>query len=102
MKAVQPIIQAYSEGHAAQLLTGRSLYDLALDDEGKIRPVYEILRRTLLAHYGMVFVSYSLANGLDFDAARINDERDRRQIETVLKAHRLHDIPQDQNEVVRV
>ncbi|MBS1790507.1 MAG: ATP-binding protein [Acidobacteria bacterium] len=102
MKAVQPIIQAYNEGHAAQLLTGRSLYDLAVDGEGKIRPLHEILRRTLLAQHGMLFVSYSLANGLDFDASQINDERDRRQIETILKANRLHDIPQDQNEVVRV
>ena len=40
--------------------------------------------------------------GLDWDASRIDDERDRRTIEQALRAHHLLDVPQDANEVVRV
>jgi hypothetical protein len=100
--AVQEILQAYDEGHPALLVMGRSLYDLVLDEEGKMRPLLEVLRRILRARYGMVFITYSMAGGLDWDASRITDERDRRLIETALQAHNLHDIPSDENEVVRV
>lgn len=101
MSAVESILQAYRDGHSALLLSGRSLYDLVVAD-GKIRPLREVLRRALRTHFGMVFISYSLAAGLDFDSNGIEDTRDRQMIETVLKAHQLNDIPQDQNEVVRV
>ncbi|HSK73474.1 MAG TPA: hypothetical protein VK892_17380, partial [Pyrinomonadaceae bacterium] len=65
-------------------------------------PLMAALRRSLRDDYGMVFITYSLAQGLDWDESRIPDERDRRTVENALKANHLHAIPQDQNEVVRV
>lgn len=102
IKAVQQILCKYDEGHPALLLTGRSLYDLVLDTDGKIRPLIEALRRQALARYGMVFVTFSMSGGLDWDASRIQDERDRRLVEAALGAHHLLEIPQNQNEVIRV
>jgi hypothetical protein len=100
--AIEMLLQAYDEGHPALLATGRSLYDLVLDAKGKLRPLAESLRRATLERYGMIFVAYSMASGLNWDSARIEDERDRRTIEAALGAHHLLDVPQDQNEIVRV
>jgi len=102
MKAIQQTLRAYEEGHPALLVTGRSLYDLVLSSDRKIRPLLEALRCSVRAQYGMVLITYSMANGLDHDASRIDDERDRRTIENALRAHHLLEIPRDQNEVVRV
>jgi hypothetical protein len=102
MSAIEEIFRAYDEGYSAVLATGRSLYDLVLDTEGKLRPLLEVLRRDSRTRYGMVLVTYSMAGGLDWDASRIDDDHDRRIIENALRTHRLLDIPQDQNELVRV
>ncbi|HSK73473.1 MAG TPA: hypothetical protein VK892_17375 [Pyrinomonadaceae bacterium] len=32
---IQPVLDAYSEGHSALLVSGRSFYDLIIDGEGK-------------------------------------------------------------------
>lgn len=101
-KAVERILEAYERGYPAILVTGRSLYDLVVDEEGKLRPLIEVLRRACRSRYGMVFITYSMAGGLDWDSSRIRDERDRRLIGQALQAHHLLDIPPDQNEVVRV
>ncbi|AFZ11534.1 AAA ATPase central domain protein [Crinalium epipsammum PCC 9333] len=101
-KAIEAIVTPYEEGFPAILVTGRSLYDFDLHTDGKVRPLIEILRQVLRARYGMLLVTYSLATGLDYDASRINDQRDRTTIETTLQSHQLLNIPQDQNEVVRV
>ncbi|MBN1827753.1 MAG: AAA family ATPase, partial [Deltaproteobacteria bacterium] len=101
MQPIHQIFKAYEEGYRAIRLTGRSLYDLVVD-EGRLRPLIEALRCSCMASYGMHLVGYSLAGGLDWDAASISDENDRRKVEKILKSHRLLEIPQDQNEVVRV
>jgi len=98
---VQDISRAFEAGHPALLVTGRSLYDF-VGVEGKLRPLCEAIARSFRATYGMQLIRYSLAAGLDWDASRVDDERDRRTIEQALRANRLLDIPQDQNEVVRV
>lgn len=98
---IAAIFAAFDEGQAALLVTGRSLHDLVVD-EGRIRPAVETLRRECRRRHGMHLVSYSMASGLDWDASRIDDERDRRTIEQALRAHHLLDVPQDANEVVRV
>lgn len=97
MHAIEDILRAYEEGRPALLLTGRSLYDLVVDAEGKLRPLVETLRRTCAARYGMAFVSCSLAGALDWDSTRVPDERDRRTIEKALRAHHLLDTPEKQN-----
>jgi hypothetical protein len=101
MHPIKEIFRAYDDGYRAIRLSGRSLYDLVVDDE-KLRPLIEALRRACLATYGMHLVSYSMAGGLDWDASRIENENNRRTIEKSLRSHQLLDIPQDQNEVVRV
>jgi AAA+ superfamily predicted ATPase len=99
---MEEILRAYEQGHSALLVTGRSLYDLAVDRDNKLRPLVELLRRESRSRYGMVLVTYSMAGGLDWDESRVDDERDRRTVQSALRAHRLLDIPQDHNELVRV
>jgi DNA polymerase III delta prime subunit len=50
----------------------------------------------------MHLIRYSMADGLDWDAARIDDDRDRRTVEQALRTHNLLEIATQQNEVVRV
>lgn len=103
MDAITTMLRPYEEGQPAVFVSGRSLYDLVVDQQdGKVRPLIESLRRVCRDKFGMAFISYSLAGGLDWGAERIKDERDRRALEQALRAHHLLDIPQDQNEVVRV
>lgn len=102
MHPLTPIYQAYDEGRAALRLSGRPRYDLIPDEDGAVRPLIESLRRGLRRRYGMALITYSLAEGLDWDEPRIADERDRRTLATALRTHRLVDIAQDQNETVRV
>ncbi len=96
------IFRAYEEGHSALFVTGRSLYDLVVDKEGKLRPIVEMLRREGRSRYGMLLITYSMAGGLDWDQSRVDDEQDRRTVQNALRTHNLWDIPQDQNELVRV
>jgi AAA+ superfamily predicted ATPase len=102
MNPADDVFRAYDEGRAALFVSGRSLYDFVVDAEGKIRPVIEVIRREARGRYGMHVMAYSMAGGLDWDASGLGDERDRKTIETALRAHHLIDIPQDQNEVIRV
>lgn len=103
MEALNRIFQMYEEGYAALLLTGRSIHDLVVDPaDKKLRTLLEVLRRSCRERYGMVFLRYSMAGGLDYDKSRIADERDLRTIESALQSHGLMQIPQDQNEAVRV
>src|SRR5689334_14413431 len=85
------ILARYQQGHSALLLVGRSLHDLDLDD-GEIRPLTEILRRTLRSHHGMALLRYGLASGFDWDDTH-HDDRDRRTIRAALEAHRLLETP---------
>jgi ATPase family associated with various cellular activities (AAA) len=101
MGPVKEILRAYDEGYRALRLSGRSLYDLVVDD-GKMRPLIEALRQAFRTKFGMHMVTYSLAGGLDWDPSRIKDQNDRRLIEKALRDHHLLDIPKDQNEVVCV
>jgi hypothetical protein len=102
VQPIEMIFQAYDEGRPALLVTGRSLYDLVVDTDGKLRPISEALRRAFREHYGMLLVTYSLAGGLDWDSSRIEDDRDRRTVEKALRANQLLDIPATQNEIVPV
>jgi hypothetical protein len=95
---ISSILSAYDEGHAAVLLTGRSVYELVLDIDGRIRPLVEELRRSCRTR-GMHLIRYSMADGLDWDAARLDDDRDRRTIEQALRTHNLLEITPQQNEI---
>jgi len=98
----QLILHAYESGQPALLVTGRSLYDLVADDQERVLTVAEHLRREARARHGMHLVTYSLSQGLDWDSARIADERDRRTVEAALREHGLLNVSTDDREVVRV
>lgn len=100
MQALDPIFEAYEQGSPALLVTGRSIRDLDLDEEGKIRPLLEGLRRRSRG-LGMHLITYSIAGGLEWDTG-VTDESDRRTIGSALRTHHLIQGQQDQNDVVRV
>jgi hypothetical protein len=102
MAIIDQILNPYREGRPALLVTGRSFHDLVVADDQKIRPILSVLRKCLRDEHGMVFISYSMAQGLDWDEARIEDERDHHTIANALRTNHLIEIPQDQNEIVRV
>ena len=101
MNPIHPILRAYREGHSALLLSGRSLYDFVADD-GRLRPLLEFLRRALFREFGMVFINYSLAYGLNWFESWIPEEADRRTICELVRQHCLSELPPSANEVVSV
>jgi AAA+ superfamily predicted ATPase len=101
MQPTDAILESFEEGHAALLLTGRSLFDLVVTEGSKLRPLVEDLRNQIERRYGMVLITYSMANGIEWDGS-LSDERDRLTVDQALHAHRLVDISQDANEVARV
>lgn len=102
MNAVEAIVNVYEEGYSAILLTGRSLNDLTILEKGKLGRLEAALRRTLWERFNIHLIRYSMAEGIDWDETRIADAHDRRTIETALRTNHLLEIPQDQNETVRV
>jgi hypothetical protein len=100
---IQQICTPYEEGRAALLATGsRTLFDLALDEQTKMRPLIEILRRALIEQYGLHVIEFSLAGGLETNLLRVQDQRDRNTIESILRTHGLQDLPADSNLTSRV
>lgn len=99
---IDPITRAYETGHAAILAHGRSLLDLVADGEGELRPLLELLRRTLRRRFGLHVVTYSLAEGLDWNPDGIEDGRDRAAVEGLLREHGLLDLEQGPGEVPRL
>ncbi len=101
MSAIEPILNAYREGYGALLAGGRSLYDF-VNDGGRIRPLIEALRRALFHEFGMVFLSYSIANGLNSFEKWITSKEDRQTVRDALKKSGLTDIPKDDREIVSI
>ncbi len=101
-EVLSEVFRPYREGAPAVLLSNRSLFDLVADEDGKMRPLLEALRRECFARHRLVCVTYSLAAGIEWISSTLADERDRRTVERVLQEHNLLNIPQDQNEVPRV
>ena len=99
MDAIQQILGAYREGHGAMLLSGRSLYDFVTDG-GRIRPLFEALRRTLYKEFGMVFITYSLANGVHWFENWIACEEDRTNIREALQNCGLLGAPTNDRELI--
>ncbi|MFC1539886.1 AAA family ATPase [Gemmatimonadota bacterium] len=103
IRAIEVILDAYVEGRAAVLITGRSEHDLCTDeDHSRIRPFLEVLRRELRSKHDLALITYSMAGGLDYDPSRYENEADQRTMENALRANDLLNIPPDQNEVIRV
>jgi AAA+ superfamily predicted ATPase len=101
-QAIHEIFREYEDGHAALLVHGRSVRDLVVDDEGRVRPALEAIRRLARCRYGLHLITYSMAEGLDWDASRLSVPADRSAIEQTLKTHGLLDLPPNEHEIVRV
>jgi len=99
---MRDLFEAYEDGHAAVLLEERSLYDLTCDEAGRLVPAIEVLRSRARLTCGMHVITYSMAQGLDWDATRLVDHAERTRVEETLRLNGLLDVPQDQNEIVRV
>ncbi len=101
--ALQPLYDAIQEGRSAILLSGRHLRDLdTYGDRQRLGPLLEIFRTELRQRYGMTLVTYSLAEGIDYDPTGLEKKRERETIEKTLRAHQLLDIPQDEEELAHV
>ena len=87
------------EGRPAILLTGQSLDDLVVARDSQVRPIREIIRRYARDELGMIVITFSLAGGIDWDTINVKDERDRQQISSILKKHKLENIKQDEDGV---
>ena len=66
MHTLDEIFRPYREGQPAIFLSNRSLFDLVVDDDGKVRPLIEAIRRECRIRHGMACVSYSLATGTEW------------------------------------
>lgn len=99
MNPTEEIFRAYEEGYSAILLTGRSLYELTVE-ERKIRPLIQVIKNQARKR-GLSTITYSRANGIEYEAPELT-EKDRRLLESALKAHRLLEIEQNENEIARV
>jgi AAA+ superfamily predicted ATPase len=100
---LQQISMAYESGHAALLLTGRSPYDLVVNNgERSVQTLHEALRRDLRHKFGMALLTFTRSAGFDWDKSRIEDERDRKAIEQVIQVHNLLQIAQDEHETAKV
>ena len=98
-----PVSQVYIEGRNAVLLSGRDLRDLdCYPNRDLIGPMLEILRQELRQTHGMALITYSRAEGLNYDPIGLGNQRDRQTIETALRDHQLLEIPQDDQEVAHI
>ena len=67
MRCLEPILDAFAEGRAAVLVTGRSLHDPDLDESGKVRPLFHLLARRARERFEMTIVRFNLAQGVVFE-----------------------------------
>jgi hypothetical protein len=61
--ALAPIIDAYRSGHQTLLVSGRSLFDLDIDERGELRPLSDTLSRRAKEEFGMATLEFDLALG---------------------------------------
>jgi AAA+ superfamily predicted ATPase len=69
MEVVKQIFQPYVEGATAIFLTGRSIYDLDLNEQKMVVPIYILLKKYAETEHKMAFVQYSFAKGVSCDTS---------------------------------
>lgn len=100
---IEPIIDGIRSGKATFLISGRDFRDLTVcTTTNKLHPLLEILRVTLRELFQILLITYDRATGFDYQSAVGDDVRDLKTIETAFAAHKLVDIPQDEQEVAQV
>lgn len=85
---IDPILDAYRAGHQTLLVSGRSLFDLHINERGELRPLRNTLIRRVREEFGMGTLLFNLALGPrwiwdGFDANQ------RREFETRLDAAQI-------------
>ena len=63
LHSVDPIIDAYRAGHQTLLVSGRSLFDLHLNERGELRPLRNTLVRRAKQEFGMATLVFNFALG---------------------------------------
>jgi hypothetical protein len=62
-EAITSLLDAYRSGHQTMLLSGRSLFDLDVDERGELRPLSNTLSRRVKEEFGMATLEFDLALG---------------------------------------
>ena len=83
LDAVAPILDAYRSGMQTLLVSGRSLADLHVNEQGEIRPLRHTLVRRAFEEFGMGTMLFNLALGPRWCWDGL-DERQRREYESKL------------------
>lgn len=88
LSTIDPILDAYRAGHQTLLVSGRSLFDLHINERGDLRPLRNTLIRRVREEFGMGTLLFNLALGPrwiwdGFDANQ------RREFEAKLDAARI-------------
>jgi hypothetical protein len=91
MQTIERILAPYAEGQTAIFLSGRSLQDLHLDEQSRVRPLLGTLARVAYDRHGMALVRCNLALGVALDTAALNDQT-RRQFEDTACAAGLEQV----------
>ena len=83
--AIDPILGSIRAGHQTLLVSGRSLYDLHVNERGEIRPLGNSLMRRVREEFGMATLSFNLALGARWNW-EVFDERERQDFQRRLEA----------------
>jgi len=72
-KAVNLLLEPYINGKSVIIHSGRDLYDLDVNNEGKITPLIESLREQAFNDHNLVLIEYSKSSGIYYDLRLLND-----------------------------
>jgi hypothetical protein len=85
---IEMIVQACRAGHQTLLVSGRSLFDLHINEAGAIRPLRHSLMRRVQADFGMATLRFDMAFGSQWDYAGFSPT-ERRAYEQRLQQSQL-------------
>lgn len=86
--AIDPILDAYRAGHQTLLVSGRSFFDLHINDRDEMRPLRHTLIRRVKEEFGMATLLFNLALGARWSWDGF-DTTERRAFESKLEAARI-------------
>ena len=72
-KAVNLLLEPYINGKSVIIHSGRDLYDLDVNNEGKITPLIESLREQAFNDHNLVLIEYSKSSGIYYDLRLLNN-----------------------------
>ncbi len=83
--AIDPIVSSIRAGHQTLLVSGRSLYDLHVNERGEIRPLRNSLMHRAKEEFGMATLNFNLALGARWNW-EVFDESERQEFQRQLEA----------------